>query len=130
MPYKGKEIGIPTLELIQECISQWNLRVSAQEVFEHWASRNWLTKKGQAVKTLESACNVANSLFVQRQRKGVNNDISKSEAVARVKDWVVNNIPNFIEAMELIREENPQEWARLYSELTRRSVSCPQSDVS
>ena len=78
MTYKGQEIGIPTLELIQECITQWKLRVSAQEVYDHWTSRNWLTKKGQAVKTLESACNVANSLFVQRQRKGVNNNISKT----------------------------------------------------
>ena len=122
MTYKGQEIGIPTLELIQECINQWKLRVSAQEVYDHWTSRNWLTKKGQAVKTLESACNVSNSLFVQRQRKGVNNNnISKSEAVAKAKDWVIRNMPYFIEAMELIRKERPQEWERLYSEFSKSS---------
>jgi hypothetical protein len=81
MTYKGQEIGIPTLELIQECITQWKLRVSAQEVYDYWTSRNWLTKKGQPIKTIESACNVANSLFIQRQRKGVNNNISKSESL-------------------------------------------------
>ena len=121
MTYKEQEIGIPTLELIQECINQWKLRVPAQEVYDYWTSRNWLTKKGQAVKTIESACNVANSLFVQRQRKDVNNNISKSEAVAKAKDWVVRNMPYFLEAMELIRKECPQEWERLYSEFTKSS---------
>ena len=123
MTYKGQEIGTPSIEQIQECITRWNIRVSAQEVYDYWTSRNWLTKKGQPIKTLESACNVANSVFVQRERKGDN--ISKSEAIARAKDWLISNISLFVEAMELIRNENPQEWARLYSELTREPVSCP-----
>lgn len=102
MTYKGQEIGIPTLELIQECITQWKLRVSAQEVYDHWTSRNWLTKKGQAVKTIESACNVANSLFVQRQRKGVNNNISKSD------------LKEFERLMGIIREKDPISWSKFF----------------
>ena len=111
MKYKGEEIGIPTIEKINECISQWNLRVSAQEVHDYWTKKNWLNKKGQPVKTLESACNVANSIFVQRERKLFSN--SKSDAVS-IKDLLINNIPSFIEAMELIRKENPEAWAKIY----------------
>lgn len=103
MTYKGQEIGIPTLELIQECINQWKLRVSAQEVYDYWTSRNWLTKKGQAVKTLESACNVANSLFVQRERKGGN--ISKNDISITNEELTC--------IMLKLHKEAPREWAKL-----------------
>lgn len=102
MTYKGQEIGIPTLELIQECINQWKLRVPAQDVYEYWSAKNWLTSKGQQVKTLESACNVANSLFVQRQRKDVNNNISKSE------------LEEFERLMGIIREKDPISWSKFF----------------
>ena len=98
MTYKGQEIGIPTLELIQECITQWKLRVSAQEVYDYWTSMNWLTKKGQPIKTLESACNVANGLFIQRQR----NNISKSD------------LEEFERLMGIICEKDPISWLKFY----------------
>ena len=116
MTYKGQEIGIPKLELIQECITQWKLRVSAQEVYDHWTSRNWLTKKGQVVKTLESACNVANSLFVQRERKGVN--ISKSEDdLTIIRDYFESKAELTIKCLEFLKAANPPLFAEVYYEL-------------
>lgn len=117
MTYKGQEIGTPTLGLIQECITQWKLRVSAQDVYDYWTSRNWLTKKGQAVKTLESACNVANSVFVQRERKGVNNNISKSAAFQQAKNFIDRNLDTFIQSVSTIKEYDPQRWLGIKSRL-------------
>lgn len=117
MTYKGQEIGIPTLELIQECINQWKLRIPAQEVYDYWTSRNWLTKKGQAVKTLESACNVANSVFVQRERKGGN--ISKSEdELTIIRDYFESKAELTIKCLEVLKAANPPLFAEVYYELS------------
>jgi hypothetical protein len=116
MTYKGQEIGIPTLELIKECINQWKLRVAAQEVYDYWTLRNWLTKKGQAVKTLESACNVANSLFVQRERKGGN--ISKSEdKLTIIREYFESKAELTIKCLEVLKAANHPLFAEVYYEL-------------
>ena len=60
MTYKGKEIKEPTIEMISEYISKMGFGFSANEFIEYYSKRNWLTKKGQPIKTLESAINSYN----------------------------------------------------------------------
>jgi len=130
MKYKGIEIGLPTLEQIEDCCREQKLHVPAIEVYHYYTKKNWLTGKHKPVKTLESACAAVNGAFLKRLHKnepftplydGMNNNISKNEAVAKAKNWVLTNMPCFLEAMELIRKECPQEWERLYSEFTKSS---------
>lgn len=49
----------------------------------------------------------------------MNNNISKNESVAKAKDWVIRNMPYFLEAMELIRKECPQEWLDIRSRINK-----------
>ncbi len=63
MKYKGIEVGIPTLEMIQEQIDRMGFKFAASELFEHYQAMNWLTKKGQPIKTLESLINSYNGSY-------------------------------------------------------------------
>ncbi len=122
MKYKGVEVGVPTLEMVQEQINRMGFGFSASELYKHYQSMNWLTKKGQAVKTLESACNVANSVFVQRdsfsvsERKGDN--ISKSDSNLRVvHDYFESKANLLIRCLETLKSANPPLFAEVYCEL-------------
>ena len=88
MKYKGIEIGIPTLEQIEECCREEKLRVPAIEVYNYYTKKNWLTGKHKPVMTLEAACASVNGAFLKRLRKnepfvptydGMNNNISKND---------------------------------------------------
>jgi len=68
MKYKNSEIGIPTLEQIQEFINRMGFKFTASEVFDYFSANNWLTKKGEPIKTLESIVNVYNSLWLRRHK--------------------------------------------------------------
>lgn len=108
MTYKRQEIGNPTLGIIQEFITSARLRVPASEVYGHYKSRGWLTKKGQPIKTLESMVLSYNSIFVQRERKESGVCINKPKSEVTIKD--------FESIMERVRTEAPKEWLRLYEE--------------
>ena len=126
MTYKGQEIGIPTLELIQECVNQWRLSIPAHEVYDYWTAKKWLTNKGNLVKTLESACNVANSVFVQRERKGDN--ISKSEdKLMIVRDYFESKAELTIKCLEVLKAANPPLFAEVYYELHELGFTSLQS---
>ncbi len=126
MTYKEEEIGIPTIEQIQECINQWKLSVSAQETYDYWTTKNWLTKKGLPVKTLESACNVANSVFVQRERKSVN--ISKNASnLTIVHDYLVSKSDLVVKCLETLKNANPSLFAEVYCELAELGFVQKQS---
>lgn len=81
MKYKGEEVGIPCQEMVQEFIDECGLSISADEVLEYWRNKNFLTKKGQPVKTLEAMVHSANSIFVQRCRKCANNSKNDERAL-------------------------------------------------
>lgn len=50
----------------------------------------------------------------------MNNKKSKNDAFkSKAKDWLIRNTPSFIEVMESIRKENPDEWERLHSEMIK-----------
>lgn len=66
MKYKGFNITEPSLEMFQEFIKEYNLPISAEEVYNHYKKRNWLTKKGTKAKSVEVLCNVWNSIPAHR----------------------------------------------------------------
>ena len=65
-----------------------------QEVYDYWEKKNWLTHKGEEVKTLEAACNAYNSVAISRDRKKaireLNNERLKqaTERKVRKEDYV------------------------------------------
>ena len=68
MTLKGdKIIGKPTLAMIEIYIAEKGLFCEPQDCYNYWERKNWLTKKGIEVKTLEAAVNVFNSIAVQRE---------------------------------------------------------------
>lgn len=55
MTFYGDEIGlVPTMTQIEIYISEKGLYVTPQQVWDYWSKKNWLTLKGQPVKTLEA----------------------------------------------------------------------------
>lgn len=69
MKYKGEEIGIPTMEQVEECCRIMNLSVPAVDVYNHYKEKGFLTKQKHPIKTLESMCSARNSVFVMNMRK-------------------------------------------------------------
>lgn len=70
MTYKGIEInGKPTLAMIQDFVARKNLYSQAGEIYFYWEKKNWKTKQGYEVKTLEAACDVYNGIAVSHARK-------------------------------------------------------------
>ena len=81
MKYKGFNITEPSLEMFQEFIKEYNLPISAEEVYNHYKARNWLTKKGTKAKSVEVLCNAWNS--IPYNRIGVPKEQSKKVKVKR-----------------------------------------------
>lgn len=84
MKYKGFNITEPSLEMFQEFIKEYNLPISAEEVYNHYKERNWLTKKGTKAKSIEVLCNAWNS--IPYNRIGVPKEQSKKVKVKNI-DW-------------------------------------------
>ena len=69
MKYKGKEVGKPTIEMVQEYILRENFKFPAQLAYNHLEKELWSTKKGEPYQSLEIALNVYNGLYLLRQRR-------------------------------------------------------------
>ena len=69
MEYRGKEIGKPTLEMVQEYINRERFTFPAQIAYNHWEKELWSTKKGLPFKSLEVAINIYNGIYLERQRR-------------------------------------------------------------
>ena len=70
MTFYGDEIGlIPTMTQIEIYIAKKGFNITPQEVWDYWGKKNWTTKHGCPVKTLESAISVVNGLLVYNGRK-------------------------------------------------------------
>ena len=67
--YKGKEIGIPTIKMVQEYILREKFTFPAQSAYNHLEKELWTTKRGEPYLTLESALNAYNSVHVLRERR-------------------------------------------------------------
>lgn len=69
MIYKGKEVGKPTIEMVEEYILRENFTFPAQIAYNHFEKELWTTRKGEPYKSLEVALNAYNGVFLLRQRK-------------------------------------------------------------
>ena len=69
MTYKGKEIGIPTLEMVQEYILREKFSFPAQIAYNHFEKELWQTRNGQPFRSLEAALNAYNGGFIYRQQR-------------------------------------------------------------
>lgn len=93
--------------------------VTLEQVIDYWGKKNWLTLKGQKVSTVSVAVNVANSHYVELQRKS--NAIGykdKSEKNNKEKEWLNNKSPYY-------EQLNTPQW-KAYREFifTVRGRSC------
>ena len=68
MKYKGVEIGIPTIGQIADFIFEKNMTISASEVYDYYEKRNWLTKKGRPIYSLEAMVNAMNGVHCMPKR--------------------------------------------------------------
>ena len=112
MKYKGEEIGIPCAEMIQEFIDECGLSISAEDVIAYWKPKDFLTKRGEPVKTLEALVHVVNSAYVQRIRK--TNGVVINKKPSKASRWLDNQFKTFCECMNLLKDENPQKWQEYY----------------
>lgn len=94
MTYNGVEVGIPTQGMFQEFIEREGFRFTAKEVYDYCASKEWKTKKGTPMKTLEAMANVYNSLFLQNERKG-----QSVERIERKPAQIVGNSTEVLKAI-------------------------------
>lgn len=66
MTFQGDTvIGKPTLLQIEIYIAEKGLCVEPDYVYSYWEAKDWKTNKGHQVKSLESAINVANGLYIE-----------------------------------------------------------------
>lgn len=70
MKYKGREIGTPKFEHVKDFIEIKRMDISPEEVYMYYTKKQWLTKSGRPIKTLESAINVWNSLQTMAKMNG------------------------------------------------------------
>lgn len=53
MTYKGKKIGVPTLEMIREHIERKHIAADPEWVYNHYKDRHWKNAKGRPFRSLE-----------------------------------------------------------------------------
>ena len=71
MRYKGKEIGQPSLQQIEEFVAKCHMVCKAIDIYNHYKKNGFLNKKGNPIQTLESMCNTYNGIIVNRERKEI-----------------------------------------------------------
>ena len=70
MTFKGDTIvGKPTLAMVEIYIAEKGLFCEAQDAYDYWENKEWLTKKGIEPKTLENAIDCYNSIAINRFAK-------------------------------------------------------------
>ena len=70
MKYKGKEIGYrPTLSMVKEFIKKMKYDFDANEFFQKYEERNWLTNKNKEPVSLEALLNAYNGIVISDKRK-------------------------------------------------------------
>lgn len=64
-----EEFNIPTIKEIDDYIKLHNLAVKADFVEKYWGGRNWLTTHKMRPKTLSSAIDYCNGLYIQQNKR-------------------------------------------------------------
>ena len=68
MKYKGVEIGVPTIKQIKEYIARKNFNVVAEDIYNHYKNRKWLTLKNKPMRSVEAMVNSWNGVMKQKER--------------------------------------------------------------
>lgn len=63
MEYKGKEIGIPTLEMFREYILREKFDFPAEFAYKHFEKKGWRDKQGNPLNSVERSLNGFNGSF-------------------------------------------------------------------
>lgn len=70
MTFKGDNIGErPTMMHIEIYIAEKGLYIEPKDAYDYWEKKQWLTKKGLPVKTLEAAIDVVNGIVLRRKER-------------------------------------------------------------
>lgn len=86
MTFCGENIGnTATLMQVEIYVAEKGLFIEPQEAYDYWAKKNWLTNKGQPVKTLEAAIDVINGIAVQRFHKNNGKKKPKKISVSKAR---------------------------------------------
>ena len=71
MLYKEKQIGTkPSIDMCQELVDRMGFtNFNADEFYNYYQERNWLTSKGEEPQSLEALINAYNGKIIQEKRK-------------------------------------------------------------
>ena len=124
MKYKNSEIGIPTLEIVEECCKTLGLAVPASDVYNHYKKKNFLTKKKLPIKTVEAMCSAHNSVYLNNLRKNTRpsdpfyKDIDKdTKELAMAEKYIAKHINRFCESMKIVMAHDMAKFGKLLSDL-------------
>ena len=113
MKYRSEEIGTPTYEIVSECCKELKVDVPAEEVFDYWQKKDFKTKKGNVVFSVEVMVNVVNSIYVQQMRKDSGICISKQK----------NDLKRLMNLMAVIQKNDSAVFDRILSEAEELAIS-------
>lgn len=85
MKYKGVEIGVPTIKQIKEYIARKNFNVVAEDIYNHYKNRKWLTLKNKPMRSVEAMVNSWNGVMLQRERTRIKNEKRKLARTPKTK---------------------------------------------
>lgn len=122
MTFYGDEIGlIPQMRQIEIYIAEKGLYITPQQVWDYWSKKEWKTLKGNPVKTLEAAVNVANGVLIGREiyhgikLKGKTKTQKKKER-REIKNKLIGSVKR--KAKEISYENHqPQPYSRYEEQL-------------
>ena len=80
MKYKGIEIGIPTVEQIEECVKSYGFKISAQKLYAIHARHNWNIRFYKPQLTLEEL------VYRCRRKKSVQGGGVSNKYIRRCKN--------------------------------------------
>ena len=70
MKYKGKDIGdTPTYDMIYECVENMGFDIDVDKMYRKYSDRNWMTKKGKRIKSVEAIVGAENGVLNQKNNK-------------------------------------------------------------
>lgn len=80
MKYKGIEIGIPSVGMIEECIIMMGFKnLNAEKIYNHYSKRKWKTNKGTDIVSLEAIVSAKNGIVNKGSSKKENQKKTKRE---------------------------------------------------
>lgn len=63
MKYKDEEVGIPTMEMVEEYITESGYKLDAKTIYEKYENKGWKTNKGKDIVSLEAIVDSMNGVF-------------------------------------------------------------------